>query len=68
MRGPWLSPYLRGQLELDLVHEDESVGVPWLWPAQEAPVLMALPGHQPGYIISLFCGEKVVTVTTEAEG
>lgn len=66
--SPWLSPYLRGQLELDLIHEDESVGVRRLWPAQEAPVLMALPGHQPRNVISLLCGEKVAKVTTEAEG
>lgn len=46
--------YLRTQFKLDLVHEDESVGVTWLWPAQEHPVLVALPGHRARYVVSLF--------------
>lgn len=46
--------YLRSQFKLDLIHEDESVGVMWLWPAQKHPVLVALPGHQAGYVVSLF--------------
>lgn len=53
---PLEGAYLRGQFKLDFIHEDESVGVMGLWPAQEPPVLVAFPGHQPRYVISLFCG------------
>lgn len=48
------SSHLRSQFKLDLIHEDESVGVVWLWPAQKHPVLVAFPGHLAGYVISLF--------------
>lgn len=47
-------PYLRSQFKLDLIHEDEPIGVMRLWPAQKHPVLMTLPGHWSGYVISLF--------------
>lgn len=46
--------YLRSQFKLDLIHEDESVGVMWLWPTQKHPVLVALPRHRAGYVVSLF--------------
>lgn len=46
--------YLGSQFKLDLIHEDESIGVKGLWPAQKHPVLVALPGHRTGDVVSLF--------------
>lgn len=59
--------YLRSQFKLDLIHEYESIGVMWLWPAQKHPVLVALPGYRAGDVVSLFWrdGKKVAMVSTE---
>lgn len=46
--------YLGSLFKFDLVHEDETVRVLWLQPAQKHPVVMALPGHQAWYVVSLF--------------
>lgn len=51
-----LMSYLSGQFKLDLIHEDESVGVRRLGPAQKHPVLVAVPGHWARYVVGLFCG------------
>lgn len=46
--------YLSSQFVLDLIHEDESVWMTWLWPAQGHPVLVTLPGHRSRYVVCLF--------------
>lgn len=46
--------YLCSQFKLNLIHEDETVGVGGLWPAQKHPVLVSLPGHRAWNVVSLF--------------
>lgn len=50
--------YLCSQFKLNLIHEDETVGMLGLWPVQKHPVLMSIPVHGAWDVVSLFWRAK----------